>query len=244
MSRRFLAPILGLLLLSGCVREAPNLALVPADDLYAQAAEQYEAERFAKAIEYLEAFVVNHLGDPRAPEARMMLGRAYMERGDEVTAILHFQRLINDFPSSPLQLDARFGVCNAYNELSPKPQLDQEYTRSAILHCESVVQYYPDTEQAARAGEFVVLLRHKLARKIYETGVYYRDRKIYDAAAVYLEDVVRQFPNTSYAPAALARLVETYTRMGYVEDAEAARERLLAEYPDSTEARGMRAGEA
>lgn len=244
MSRRLLAPIVGLFLLSGCVREAPNLALIPADDLYAQGTQAYQAERYGRAAEYLEAFVVNHLGDPRAPEARLLLARAYMERGEELTAIMHYQRLVNDFPSSPLQVDARFGICEAYNDLSPRPQLDQEYTRSALLHCESIAQYYPDTGQAETASGYVAVLRHKLAEKLYQTGIYYRDRRVFDAAVVYLEDVVAEYPQTAVAPAALARLVETYTRMGYVEDAADARQRLLTNYPESAEAQAMRSGES
>ena len=31
--------------------------------------------------------------------------------------------------------DARFMACRSYEELSPDPQLDQEYTRAAIDHC-------------------------------------------------------------------------------------------------------------
>lgn len=244
MSRRLLAPIVGLLLLSGCVREAPNLAMIPADDLYAQGTQDYEAGRFGRAAEYLEAFVVNHLGDPRAPEARLLLARAHMERGEEVTAIMHYQRLVNDFPSSPLQLDARFGICQAYHELSPRPQLDQEYTHSALLHCASISQYYPDTEQAATASGWVGVMRHKLAQKLYDAADHYHDRKVYDAAVLYFEDVVAEYPQTSVAPAALARLVQTYTQMGYVEDAEDAKERLLTNYPESPEARAMREGDA
>ena len=230
-----------LAVLPACVKEGPNLAMVPADDLYAQAVAAYEEPNYGRAIEYLTAFVENHLGDPRAPEARMMLARSHMQRRDEITAIMHYQRLVNDFPSSPLQLDARFGICEAYNQLSPRPALDPEYTRSAILHCESIGQYYPGTEQAETATEYVRVLREKLAQKLYDTGVFYADRRIYDGAVIYFEDVVREYPTTTFAPAALKRLTETYGRMGYVEDAAEARERLLTRYPDSPEAVTLRA---
>ena len=39
------------------------------------------------------------------------------------------------------------------------------------------------------------------------------------------------------APTALLRVVESYQRMGYREEEAAARQRLLAEYPQSAEAR-------
>lgn len=239
MSTRFIAVFLGLFLLSACVREAPNLAIVPADDLYSQGMAEYNDGRYGKAIPFFEAFVENHLGDPRAPETRLLLGRAYMERGEELTAIMHYQRLVNDFPSSGLQVDARFGICDAYHELSPQTPLDQEYTRSALLHCASIVQYFPGTEQADTANTWVGELRHKLAKKLYDTGVYYHQRRVYDAAVVYLEDAVTQYPQTTIAPMALAKLIEVYGVMGYVEDAEEARRRLVTNYPESAEARAL-----
>lgn len=237
--RRF--AVLSLLVLAGCVQRAPNLALLTPDELYQRATAAYEAGEYGRAIPLLDAFAQQHLGDPRAPEARLMLGRAHMEKKEYITAATHFQRLVNDYPASPLQLDARFGICQAYDRLSPRPALDQEYTQTALLHCESISQYYPGTPQAEQAAELVGELRLKLARKVFQAGEFYFKRKAYDAAAVYFREVVAQFPQTSVAPTALSNLVETYTLIGYVEEAQEARERLLRDYPDSPEAQALRA---
>jgi hypothetical protein len=51
--------------------------------------------------------------------------------------------------------------------------------------------------------------------------------------------VLAEFPDTPSAPAALAQLIETYERIGYVEDAAAARDRLRQEYPESMEAQEL-----
>lgn len=230
-----------LLLLGGCVRRPPNYAALAPDDLYQRATTAYEARNYGRAAELLEIFVQQHLGDPRAPEARLMLGRAHMARREYLTAVVHFQRLVNDFPSSPLQEEARFGTCDAYHRLSPRAPLDQEYTQSAILYCESVAQAYPGTEDGERAAGFVAELRAKLARKAYETGLFYFSRRAYDSAVVYFNEVLEFYPQTSIAPSALGRLIETYDLIGYVEEAEEARERLQRDYPDSPEARALRA---
>lgn len=240
--RLMTAPLLGLLLLSGCVKEPPNLAIIPPDDLYAQGTAYYQEGDYGDAISYLQVFVDNHFGDPRAPEARLMLGQSHVERNEFLSGIAHFQRLVNDYPSSPLQLDARFAICEAYNELSPSSPLDQEHTTSALVYCASIPQYYPDSEQAVQAAEYVVELSEKLARKTYDAGMFYLRRGVDDAAVVYFEEVVTNFPGTASAPAALARLEETYREMGYIEDADAARERLLRDYPDSAEAGGRAVG--
>jgi outer membrane protein assembly factor BamD len=230
-----------LFVLSGCFARQQNPALLEPDDLHARAEAAFQARNFGRAAELYEVFVLHHHGDPRAPEARLNLGTAYQERREYVTAATHFQRLITDFPQSPLGLAARMGICESYYRLSPRPALDQEYTVSGILHCESVAQYYPGTDPALRATGYVTEMRMTLARKAYETGMFYLRRRAFDAAVVYFQQVVDQFPQTELAPAALLQMAETYTRQGYVEDAQEARERLLRDYPTSPEAQGLRA---
>lgn len=231
--------LLGTILLSGCFARQQNPANLAPDDLYQRAATAFQEERYARAIPLYEAFVQLHHGDPRAPQARYNLGRAYQYRREYITAATHYQRLINDFPASELNLPGRFGICESYYELSPRPALDQEYTYSAILHCESVANYFPGTDQAVRAAAYVEELRLKLARKAYDTGVFYLRRRAYDAAIVYFQQVVDQFPQTELAPRALLQMVEAYSTQGYVEDAQEARERLQREYPNSPEAQGV-----
>jgi outer membrane protein assembly factor BamD len=228
-----------ILVLVGCGARGDNINLLTPDDLYAQGAEQFEAGNYERAIVLLERFTSSFLGDPRVPEARMLLGDAHMARREYPTAAAHYQRLISDFPSHPRGREARYRICEAYVHLSPPPQLDQEYTIQALLHCESVAEYYPGTEEGEQALAHVEALRHKLAKKALDAGMHYFRRRAYDAAVVYFEDVVAQFPDTPLAPEALERLVETYGRMGYVEDAEEAQERLLRDYPQSPEAQAM-----
>jgi len=246
MNRARLAGWIGLtagvlLLLGGCVRRPPNYAAMPADDLYARAAGAYEERNWGRAVQLLDIFVQQHLGDPRAPEARLMLGRAHMNRKEYLTGATHFQRLVNDYPTSPLQREARYGICDAYTRLSPRPALDQEYTQSAILHCESVSQIYPGTQEGTDAGARVTDLRTKLARKSFDTGMFYFKRRAYESAVVYFQEVVDLYPQTTLAPTALNQLIETYNIVGYVEEAQQAKDRLLKDYPDSPEARALRA---
>ena len=60
-------------------------------------------------------------------------------RMEYITAANEFSRLATDFPAGPWADDARFRVCESYYELSPHPQLDQEYTRGALDHCQSIL---------------------------------------------------------------------------------------------------------
>jgi len=224
----------------GCAARPQNLTLLSPDDMYGRAVAAMESRDFDEAIGLLDLFVIQYLGDPRAPEARMLLGDAHMEKREYATAAVHFQRLINDYPLHPRVLEARFRTCDAYYLLSPRPPLDQEYTVSALAHCESLAAYYPGTEEANSANVRVAELREKLAAKSFNTAMHYFRRRAYDAAVVYFLQVVDQYPNSSVAPTALEQLAETYSRIGYVEDAEETRQRLLRDYPQSPEAQALR----
>lgn len=239
---RWVLAVVALVFIASCSSRQENLAALEPDDLFSRGAAAMEERNYDEAIRFLEFFTTANIGHPQVPTARMMLGDAYMARRDYTTAAVHYQRFINDFPFDERSLEARFKTCEAYYRLSPAPELDQEYTVAAALHCESVAEYYPGTEEAEQALAYVDELRNKLALKAYNTGMHYFRRRAYDSAVVYFEDVLRSFPRTGAAPLALAQLVEAYDRLGYVEDAAEARERLLREYPESPQARALAAG--
>lgn len=229
--------------LGGCAlfRTPPPLTV---ESAYAQGMEAYNAGRYRRAAELLSQYTTGAGADARLKGALMALGRSHMETGEYVTAASDFLRVATEFPSDPEARDARFGLCEAYHALSPRPQLDPEYTSAAITYCESFAGIYPGTPQAQQAQQWVVDLRGKLAQKGYLNGQFYFRRGLYDASVVYFNDVLAQFPETPAASASLLGLVEAYGRMGYREEEAAARQRLLRDYPQSPEARALAAAPA
>jgi outer membrane protein assembly factor BamD len=229
--------------LGGCAvfRSPPPLT---ADTAYQRGMEAYEARRYRRAAELLQQFVTAVGPDARVKPALMALARSRMETREYVSAAADYLRVATQFPGDPEAVDARFGLCDAYYRLSPRAQLDQEYTQAAITYCDSYVQYYPASERAAEAGRYVAELRGRLAEKVYLNGFYYFRRGMYDASVLYFDRVLAQFPETRHAPVALGRLVEAYARVGYREEEAEARARLLREYPESAEARALAAAPA
>ena len=86
-------------------------------------------------------------------------------------------------------------------------------------------------------------MRDKLARKLFVGGEFYFKHDLWDSALVYFEDLLERHPDADVAPRALLRMVQIYTELGYDDDAEAARQRLLSEFPDSAAAREVRTSE-
>lgn len=229
---------------AACASSEPAVNRMAADELFLHGMEQLQAEEWSEAVEAFERFVLVHASHPRATEARYRLGEAFMGRREYITAALEFNRLAAEQPNGPWADDARFHVCAAYDELSLPPVLDQEYTLTAIEHCRSLLAYHPDSEFVPRATELIERLTARLAEKEYLTGEHYFKRNAFDSAIIYYLDVADRFPDTAWAPRALLRLVQSYEFRGYLPEAEAARERLLLDYPDSPEARQLNGDEA
>jgi outer membrane protein assembly factor BamD (BamD/ComL family) len=61
-------------------------------------------------------------------------------------------------------------------------------------------------------------LEEKFAIKQYKAAIYYLRYKAFDSAALYLRQLVADYPRTSVAPDAVVKLIEIYRRLGYEED--------------------------
>lgn len=195
--------------------------------------------KWSNAIAIFDRFIIQYPNHPRNQEARFRLAQSHFGKREYITAATEYARLAGDFPASPYADDARFGVCESYARLSPRPALDQEYTRAAIDHCQSLETYYPTSEFVPQAREILTSMTNKLAEKTYEAGDFYMKRGLVDSAILYFDATVEEYPASLWAPKALLRLYEAYTRLSYKEEADAARARLLRDYPSSAEAKQL-----
>jgi outer membrane protein assembly factor BamD len=234
------ALLLVLAMASGCASRSPALERLTPDAMMERGLREYEARRYTDAVRTLERLTFEHPTHPRHQEARYILADAYLKRKEYLTAAGEFVRLASDYPTGVYAAAARLGVCEAYYNLSPPVQLDQQYTQAAVEHCRALMLYFPQSEHAERAQAIAKEMEDKLAEKVFVGGEFYFRRKAYDPAIIYYEDVLEDYPGSAVAPRALLRIVQAYNEKGYREEAEAARERLLREYPHTAEARQAR----
>jgi outer membrane protein assembly factor BamD len=210
------------------------------ETLLARGLERLDEESWDQAIRALEQFIFQYPTHARYQEARFRLGDAYAGKDDRLIAASEYGRLADDFPNGPYADDARFRVCLMYEDLSPIPARDQEYTVTAIDHCRSLRAFYPDSEFAAPAAEIIARLENKLAQKELETGNFYFHAKAYDPALIVYQHLLEKYPTSQAAPVALLHMYEAYTEIGYAEEAQEIRERILQQFPDSEAARQLR----
>lgn len=226
-------------LTAACGPKEPPLDQYDAQGLLDRGLAAYQAEEWSDAIRFLDHFVLENPRHPRVQEARFYLADAYYGREEYITAAGRFTRLAEDFPSGEWADDARFKTCASYRQLAPEATLDQAYTQGAIDHCQSLIVYFPDSEFVPQAREIITAMENRLARKEFLTGEFYARREAFDSAILYYESVLAKWPQSNAAPDALRAMIEAYEEIGYDDEADAARERLLRDYPESAAARAL-----
>jgi outer membrane protein assembly factor BamD len=203
---------------------------------------EFEEGAYGDATETLERLQSVFPSFEQGPEVQMLLARAYFEDEKYIIAEAEYTTFLNRYPGHASAGEAALGVCRAYERLSPISQRDQTFTERAVQTCRNVVNDYAGTPAAGEAGRIAGEMQSKLARKVYESADWYLSRDLNDSAIIYFEALLERYPNTEWAPRALIGLMEAYTEIGYEDEVEAARERLLTRYPDSPEARALANG--
>jgi outer membrane protein assembly factor BamD len=207
--------------------------------MWTKAVGEFEGGDYGDASETLGRLVLDFPSFAQADDAQFMLARAYFEDEQFISAQSEFTRFVDRYPADPRAPEAALGVCRASEALSPISQRDQTFTQQAIQVCRNVVVDWAGTPQAGAAQAIVDEMREKLAKKAYENAYYYHRRELLDPALLYYEDLLAEYPETTFAPKALKGMMEIYTAFGYEDEVEQARTRLLADYPESPEARAV-----
>lgn len=228
----------------GACASASKYQGLDAAGVYRLAQEEYERGDYDDAAETLDRLLLVYPNFEQAAEAIFLLAEAYYQDEQYITSSAEYARFLTRFPVHELAPQVALGECRSYSRLSPISQRDQGYTNQALSVCRNVVADYRDLPEAEEAASIANSMRDKLARKIFENGDYYLRREFYDSSVIYFERVVELYPETEWAPKALLGILQAYEAIGYEDEVESARERLLTRYPDSPEAQSIRTAES
>lgn len=227
------------ILLPACASSGGPYQGMNLEDVFQIGMGHLENEEWGDAIEAFETVVFAAEGLESAAPSRYYLARSFYGDEQYITAAAEYERFLERYPTHELAPDAALGICESYVALSPIIPRDQGDTERAYRECQAAALDFAGTEEAQEAADLRDRMWQKLAEKVYHSGDYYFSRNLYDSAILYFQDVVDTYPDTDAAPRALARMYEAYQEIGYEEEAEETRERLLRDYPDSEAARTL-----
>lgn len=96
-----------------------------------------------------------------------------------------------------------------------------------------MLQFFPDSPRRAEAESLVQEARAKMAAKQFRVGKFYFDQGFYESANIYFESAVQEYPNAPMIPEILYTLYLSYRRLGFDAEADATRQRVLNDYPNT-----------
>jgi outer membrane assembly lipoprotein YfiO len=211
----------------------PGLTRLEIYNIGAQAMQDEDWEEASKAFEN----ILLTTGFEFAPEVRLEFARSKFERKQYIESRAEYQRALDRFPTDTTAPHADLGICRSLRGLSPIPHREQSFTRQALAQCGQVASEYAGTMIGLRASGIAIEMNDKLAEQDYLTGLHYLKRNLIDSAIIYFESVEVGYPESIWAPWALLKKIEAFELIGYKEDVEEARKKILDMYSDSEPAK-------
>lgn len=205
-----LSAIVIAVLVTACKNEA---LIRPGDSLptaYKKALRQYQNENYREAATAFETVINVGRGTDYARSAQFFLAESYFNDERYLLAANSYQQFTTLYPQSPKRQTAAFKEALSYYNLSPRYRIDQTYTRQAIEKFRIFISRYPDTPEADQAAKYLTDMRSKLAKKHFYAAEMYLLTDQYEAATIYYDLVIADYPETSWAERALVKEIAAY----------------------------------
>jgi outer membrane protein assembly factor BamD len=218
---------------AGCGSSAPVDLTPTAEDRFAAAKAIFDKGDYSDAIAAFRTITLQDAGTAVADDAQYLLAESHFRRGEYLLASYEFGELRRLMSASPLVPDAQYRLAECYFMLSPRSNLDQQYTRKATEELQSAVESYPNHPSAARSSEMIRELTNRLARKSYDTAVLYARMEQWKASLFYYDDVIEKYHDTDYGPQAYLGKAELLMTRSRYSEALATVNRFIEVQPNS-----------
>lgn len=177
---------------------------------YKKSMSLYQSEEYNDAADAFETVIELGRGTDYAQEAQYYLAESYFNSGRYLLASAEYSRYTTLYPRADKREEAQFKEAYSYYKLSPRYKLDQKHTRTAIERFQLFNSRYPNSERVDEAAQYITELRSKLAKKLYYSANLYKRTKSYEAAIVYYDLTIDNYPETSWAQRALVEKIQTF----------------------------------
>lgn len=189
---------LGVVVLASCSGYEKLLKSSDYQLKYEKAFEYYEKEDYVRAATLFEQIANIYRGTVKADTLQFYRAMSYYHQRDYLMASHYFSELAETYPNSGYTEEASYMTGYCYYKLSPRPSLDQEYTRRAINSFTLFRINYPQSPRNDEASNLIRELQDKIVEKSYLNAKLYFDLGYFKAALVALRNSLGEYPNTSY----------------------------------------------
>jgi outer membrane protein assembly factor BamD len=171
---------------------------------YQEGIRLYNKKDYAKALILFEGLAQKYRGTAEAEDLNYYYAFTLYRLKDYTTARYKFKEFADTYPQSRNAEECRYMGAYCYYLDSPKSSLDQENTYKAIDALQLFINYFPKSDRATQAAQYIAILRGKLETKAFDNAkLYYTlggyDLTNYKSAVVALKNAQIEFPDIRYA---------------------------------------------
>jgi len=159
-----------------------------------------------RAVEIYRKVVDNAPYGKLADEAQFRMGEALKKSDRYDEAIDAFQRVVDEYQNSKFADRAKYETAYCAYRASLNPEYASEPTDKAIKAFEEFAEANKDDELSKEASKTIQRLKDKAAEKSYRTAKFYESRHKYKSAIIYYEEIINEFPESSFVKEARAKV--------------------------------------
>ena len=163
-----------------------------------KAKEYFDEGKYVRTSELLNQVLPRYRATAEAEELNWLNARCYYNMNDYIMAGSAYKVFAETYPYSQNAEEATFMTAYCDYMLSPRPELDQAYTNSAIEAFTFFLRRFPSSDKIDEAQQLIKELEDRLVEKSYINAKLYYDLEEYRAAVVALDNSLKEYPNTIY----------------------------------------------
>lgn len=175
-----------------------------------KAIEYFDEGRFIRTTELLGQILPRYRATEESESLNWMNANCYYGIRDYIMAGTAFKTFSETFPYSEHAEEATFMTAYCEYLLSPRAELDQSYSHSAIEAFTFFKRRYPSSDKIEEADKMIKDMEEKLVEKSYINARLYYDLKSYKAALVALNNSLKEYPETKYREELLFLKLESH----------------------------------
>ncbi len=204
--------------------------------LFDKAIADIERSRYEIARLTLQTLINTYDTSEYLAKAKLAIADSWYREGGShglAQAEAEFKDFILFYPTMEEAAEAQQKVCTIHYKQMEKPDRDPLHALRAEDECRQLLVQFPNSRFAPEAQQMLRNIQEVLAEHEYRTGVFYRTKGSYPAAANRLQGLVDHYPLFSQADEALWELADSYSRMGdrFEDKAAVALTRIVRDYP-------------
>jgi outer membrane protein assembly factor BamD len=164
----------------------------------AKAREYFESKQYAKASELFGQIIPRYRATGEAEELNWLNAQSYYGMRQYDMAGSYFKSLVEQYPFGKYAEEATFLGAKCDYNLSPRAELDQDYSRNSIEGFNLFVNRYPLSPKVEEAKKYIKDLQDRLVEKSYLNARLYYNMKEYKAAITALSNSLKEFSDSRY----------------------------------------------